>query len=189
MADYTKQDIFDIITEYLEQYGSAVGSYSVHELTPEELTDANLRVLTIPGMRPDNQQWVQTSLRNMLNPIDNAVSDLTTLKTETAAARDAANQAAGSAQDAIDAAETATTYANTQANRAKGYNDHPWQIGDDGFIYVWNETSQSMVRTNRMILEFNDLTEEQKQSLIDEFYQTLVFASVEDVRSAINELT
>lgn len=84
---------------------------------------------------------------------------------------------------------TATNNANTQANRAKGYNDHPWQIGNDGFIYVWNETSQSMVRTNRMILEFNDLTEEQKQSLIDEFYQTLVFASVEDVRNAINELT
>lgn len=94
MADYTKQDIFDIITEYLETYGSAIGSGAVHELTPEELTDENLRVLTIPGMRPDNQQWVQTSMKNMILPITNAVSDITTLKQQTIQVRDEASAAA-----------------------------------------------------------------------------------------------
>lgn len=106
MAEYTKQDIFDIITEYLELYGSAIGSYSVRELTPAELTDATLRVLTIPSMMPDTEEWVCTSLRNMLNPIDNAVTDLTTLKQQTAAARDAANAAAEDVSEAVDQAET-----------------------------------------------------------------------------------
>lgn len=106
MAEYTKEDIFEIITEYLELYGSALGSYSVRELTPAELTDATLRVLTIPSMMPETEEWVCTSLRNMLNPIDNAVTDLTTLKQETAAARDAANAAAEDVQDAVDQAET-----------------------------------------------------------------------------------
>lgn len=90
MADYTKQDIYDIITEYMQTYGSAIGSGAVHELTPEELTDENLRVLTIPGMRPDNQKWVQTSMKNMMQPITHAVSDITILKQQTIAARDGA---------------------------------------------------------------------------------------------------
>lgn len=94
MADYTKQDIYDIITEYMQTYGSAIGSGAVHELTPEELTDENLRVLTIPGMRPDNQKWVQTSMKNMILPITNAVSDITTLKQQTIQVRDEASAAA-----------------------------------------------------------------------------------------------
>lgn len=94
MAEYTKQEIFDIITEYMQTHGSAIGSGAVHELTPEELTDENLRVLTIPGMRPDNQQWVQTSMKNMILPITNAVSDITTLKQQTIQVRDEASAAA-----------------------------------------------------------------------------------------------
>ena len=95
MADYSKQDIFDIITEYLEQYGSALGTGAVHELTPAELTDEALRVLTIPGMRPDTEEWVQTSLRNMMRPITDAVSDLDTLKSNTLEAAQLATTAAG----------------------------------------------------------------------------------------------
>lgn len=99
MAEYTKQEIFDIITEYLELYGSAVGSEAVHELTPEELTDENLRVLTIPGMRPDTEEWVQTSMRNIMKPVTDAVSDFTTLKAEIILARDSANTAATAASN------------------------------------------------------------------------------------------
>lgn len=84
---------------------------------------------------------------------------------------------------------TATNAANTQANRAKAYNDHPWEIGDDGYIYVWDETTQAMVKTNKMIIDFNDLTEAQKQAMIDEFYQTLVFATVAESEAAADELT
>lgn len=106
MAEYTKQDIFNIITEYFELYGSAVGSNSVRELTQAELTDATLRALTIPSVLPNTEEWVCTSLRNMLNPIDSAVSDLVTLKQQTAAARDAANAAAEDVGEAVDQAET-----------------------------------------------------------------------------------
>ena len=98
-------------------------------------------------------------------------------------------------EDATENANTAAGLANekaalaaTEAQRAKGYNDHPWEIGDDGFIYVWNETYQSVVKTNKMILEFNDLTEQQKQSLIDEFYATLTFASIQTCEDIIDEI-
>ena len=65
--------------------------------------------------------------------------------------------------------------AKAEGNRAKGYNDHPWEIRDDGYIYVWDETTQTMVKTNKMIISFEDLTEEQKQELIDLFFEELVF--------------
>lgn len=87
------------------------------------------------------------------------------------------------------ASVSATNAANTEANRAKGYNDHPWEIGNDGYIYVWDETTQAMVKTNKMIIDFNDLTEAQKQAMIDEFYQTLVFATVSESEAAADELT
>lgn len=108
MADWTKQEIFDIITEYLERYGSAVGSDAVRELTPEELTDETLEALTIPSVMPTTEKWVCTSLRNMLKPITDSVDGLEELKDETEDARDAANAAAGSVDQAISDAEAAT---------------------------------------------------------------------------------
>lgn len=111
MADYTKQDIFDIITEYLETYGSAIGSGAVRELSQSELTDETLRILTIPSMLPSTEEWVQTSLHNMMQPITNAVSDLNTLKSQTIQAKDAANAAATRVDDAIEDAEEATDHA------------------------------------------------------------------------------
>ena len=77
-------------------------------------------------------------------------------------------------QDHTDS-EAATDNANTEANRAKGYNDHPWEIGDDGFIYVWDEQTQAMVRTEKMIIDFSDLTPEQQAVMIQEFLARLTF--------------
>lgn len=111
MAEYTKQDIFNIITEYLGLYGSAIGSNSVRELTQAELTDATLRTLTIPSVLPNTEEWVCTSLRNMLNPIDSAVSDLVTLKQQTADARDAALDAADDVENLIRGSEQPIDFA------------------------------------------------------------------------------
>lgn len=74
-----------------------------------------------------------------------------------------------------EASERATLGANTQANRAKGYNDHPWVIGDDGYIYVWNDGTQQMVKTNKMIIDFSDLTPEQQAAMVQEFLSHLTF--------------
>lgn len=74
-----------------------------------------------------------------------------------------------------DNAIRATNAANQQALRAKSYNDNPWEIGDDGYIYVWNETTQSMVRTNKMIIDFSDLTPEQQAAMVQEFLSRLTF--------------
>lgn len=86
------------------------------------------------------------------------------------------------------ASVNATTAANTQANRAQGYNDHPWTIGNDGYIYVWDETTQQMVQTNKMIIDFDDLTDEQIDYMITEFYENLTFATIAESISVANEL-
>ena len=74
-----------------------------------------------------------------------------------------------------EASEAATDAANTEATRAKGYNDHPWQIGNDGHIYVWDEQTQAMVQTTKVIIDFNDLTPEQQAAMVQEFISHLTF--------------
>ena len=94
MADYTKDDIFDIITEYLQKYGSAIGESSVRELTAEELADdENLLALTIPGVIPQTEEWVQTNMRNMVHPINVAVAEWETLEPQIESAITAADGA------------------------------------------------------------------------------------------------
>lgn len=44
--------------------------------------------------------------------------------------------------------EKATSYANTQADRAKALADHPNKVGEDGYWYAWDETSQEYVKTD-----------------------------------------
>lgn len=96
--------------------------------------------------------------------------------------------ATAGANDAAALANTKAQYAETQGDRGKGYNDHPWEIRNDGYIYVWDETTEQMVRTNKMIIDFEDLTEEQKEELIRTFYESLVFASQQTCMDIIDEL-
>lgn len=111
MADYTKQQIFDIITEYLETNGSVVGNGKVRELKETELTDDVLSALTIPSVMSSTQgsttteEWVQTSLKNMMNPITNAVSNLSQKEEAVATAIDKANAAASRAVTAAESTE------------------------------------------------------------------------------------
>ena len=79
------------------------------------------------------------------------------------------------AQGDHDASVRATVAAGREALRAKGYNDNPWDIGEDGYIYVWDETTQAMVRTNKVIIDFNDLTPEQQAAMVQEFISQLTF--------------
>jgi len=88
--------------------------------------------------------------------------------------------------EAISDCNSARDAALLQSVRAKAFNDNPWELRNDGFIWVWDETHDNddgtfgaMTRTNKMIIAFGDLTEEQKQSMIDQFYASLVFVSVE----------
>lgn len=74
-----------------------------------------------------------------------------------------------------DYAKNQGDYAKEQVDRAKGYNDHPWEIGEDGYIYVWDEDTETMIKTDKIIINFNDLTPQQRQDLIDDFFARLVF--------------
>lgn len=95
----TKEEVIAIIIEFLEAYGSQVGSQKVRDLTLAEMTDENLSALIIPSTVPSTGEWVQTTLKTMMRPITNSVRDLETLKTETVNAKDAANNAATGASN------------------------------------------------------------------------------------------
>ena len=101
----------------------------------------------------------------------------------------AAEQKGNTAQSQGNTAESYGTYAKQQGDRAKGYNDHPWEIRSDGYIYVWNESTQAMKKTNKMIIDFSDLTEAQRQAIAQSFYDTLVIASVQTCEDIVTELT
>lgn len=118
---------------------------------------------------------------------------------KTTAANDAAtlaNQKAALADEKATLANTKAGYANEQGNyakaqgdRAKGYNDHPWEIDADGYVCVWDEATQQMIRTNKIILEWGDLTPQQQQAIIDAVKADLIVATVSESRAAAAELT
>ena len=62
-----------------------------------------------------------------------------------------------------------------QTNRAEAYNDHPWEIRNDGFIWVWDEAQHAMRKTNQMIINFDDIPPEQQAAMVQEFLSRLVF--------------
>lgn len=139
MTQEEKQEIINVIIEFLEENGSQVGGQKVRDLTLAEMTDENLSALIIPSEVPSTGEWVQTTLKTMMRPITNNISDLTTLKSQTTTARDAANTAAENA-------DNKANYANTEADRAKNLNDHPAYIGNDDYWYFWNYTLQAYVK-------------------------------------------
>ena len=128
-----------------------------------------------------------TSAANDAATLANGKASLADTKAgEAAAAAALAILKAGDAETAALLANRMAQFSETQGNRAKGYNDHPWEIGNDGYIYVWSEQNEQMVRTNKMIIGFNDLTEAQKQALIGQFYDGLVFASEQLCRDIVS---
>ena len=60
---------------------------------------------------------------------------------------DSLNTVKSNAEAATEAANTATTNANEQADRAKQYSDNPPIVGSDGYWQVWDEQTGSYVKT------------------------------------------
>ncbi len=119
MTEADRQEVLNIIINFMETYGSQVGSEKVVDLTEAEMTDENLTSLIIPAVRPTTKEWVQTTLKTMMRPITRSISDLDEVKRQTLAARDAANDAAASVGEAIEEAEDAASNADTKAEMAE----------------------------------------------------------------------
>lgn len=90
MTSEDRAIVREIIIDFLQENGSQVGSQKVVDLTIAEMTDENLTALIIPSVRPATGEWVQTTLKTMMRPINNGVSDLNSIKSQTIAAMDAA---------------------------------------------------------------------------------------------------
>ena len=135
--------------------------------------------------------WLENKKPEIEAAVETAASDHTRAEGDhTTAGTDHSRAESDHTQAATDSA-----YARAQGDRAKAFNDHPWEIGGDGYIYVWDETHENpdgttgaMVKTNKMIINFDDLTEEQRQQMAQDFYDTLVFASDETCESIVDEL-
>ena len=79
MTSEDRAIVREIIIDFLQENGSQVGSQKVVDLTITEMTDENLTALIIPSVRPATGEWVQTTLKTMMRPINNGVSDLNSI--------------------------------------------------------------------------------------------------------------
>lgn len=179
------QGIYDTVSNWFTSFKSTAEAwYAAFKSECENWLLARKTEWTVfytDGVVPE---WA--NLKGQAQNATQAASDAASLANEKASL---ANSKAGEAELAAALATRNAGFAQTEGSRAKGYNDHPWALGDDGFIYVWNENTDSMVKTNKMIISFNDLTESQRQSMIDQFYAGLVFASKETCETIVEELT
>lgn len=84
---------------------------------------------------------------------------------------------------AISNAETATDHANSQARYAENVADHPSYIadgsedkpGDVGYVYQWNYAAQQYVRGKRIALDWNSMSQDEKDALAAEVLAKISF--------------
>lgn len=101
------------------------------------------------------------------------------------------------AVNATNAANTAAAYANTQGGYAEEWNSNPPYIGDGttgdlNYWYLYDITTHEYIKgayAKGNDLDYSTMTPEEIQMLIDNIKADLVFATVEETISAINELT
>lgn len=112
-----------------------------------------------------------------------AQSDHSTATTDHSTAQSdhtAATNATAAANNATTAANNAATYANNQGNYSKNMADHPAYIGEDNYWYIWNYAQQKYVKSSYAKgddLDWESMTEEEKQALADEVLSRIAFDS------------
>lgn len=93
------------------------------------------------------------------------------------------------------ASEQATNYANQQAELLEEWNTHQPYIGDgttgdENYWYIWsNGQYVKSVYAKGNDLHWEDMTETEKQDLAARVLAQLVFATPEETRAMLNELT
>ena len=108
-----------------------------------------------------------------------------------------ANEKATLADQKATLAQTQADYAKQQGDRAKETADYPDQIRSDGYVWTYDPDDASAGddgyrRTAYKVdaaLDFDALTPEQYQSLIDNIQAGMVFATAATCESIIDELT
>ena len=160
--------------------------------TIQQTWDAWFSDVLPTGVRSIWTTWFgarQTEWNTMSTEVGNATEMAAQAAGNADSAARNAQQKAGVAEDKAALAGEKAKYAKDEGDRAKAFNDHPWEIRDDGFIYVWDEMTQAMVKTNKVIIDFSDLTPEQQAAIVQEFLSHIVYASVDESEAAADELT
>lgn len=89
-------------------------------------------------------------------------------------------------------AETQGDYAKAQGDYAKEWNDHPPYIGEDEYWYIWDSTNSQYAKSIKAQgddLNWDEMTEEEKEDLAQRVLNVLIFASVATCEEIIDELT
>lgn len=167
---------------------AASNANSKAALADTAATNANAKA-TLADNAATSANTAATNANNKATLADNAATNANAKATLADEKATYAKNQGDYAKEQGDYAKDQGDYAKTQGNRAKGYNDHPWSIGSDGYIYVWDETTQAMKKTNKMIIDFSDLTTAQQQAMMQEFFNNLTYATVAESQAAARELT
>lgn len=69
---------------------------------------------------------------------------------------------------------------------ADGTTDYP---GDTGYFYSWDYGRQTYVRQAKLSLDWQSMTQAERDALADEMYRRIVVATVAECRLAMSELT
>lgn len=107
-----------------------------------------------------------------------------------------ANDKAGYATNQGDYAKTKGDYAKTQGDYAKTRGDYPDQIRSDGYVWTYDPDNagagaDGYYRTAYKVdasLDFDTLTPEQYQALVENVKENMVFASPATCESIIDEI-
>ena len=144
-------------------------------------------------------EWLNTMKPAIQDAIDTADADHTTAYSDHQTA-DADHQTADADHQTADAdhtaSSTATSAANTQAGRAKAWADHPPFIGDGttgdlNYWYLYDETTASYVKSiyaKGDDLDWDTITQEERELLIQEILNSLIFATNATCQSIVDEL-
>lgn len=143
--------------------------------------------------------WLTSMKPAIESAITTAGTDHTTALSDHSTA-DADHQRADADHQTADAdhaaSSTATSAANTQAGRAKAWADHPPFIGDGttgdlNYWYLYDETTAAYVKSiyaKGDDLDWDTITQEERELLIQEILNSLIFATNATCQSIVDEL-
>lgn len=216
MADNQFLQQFD---EAMEQRGAIIGGERVDVLTEDEVDDATTIPATkIDSTSGEAVGWYVAPLSVIMKPIRAAISTLSELITSVTQQGNRAEQAAGRVDAVITTANTdhtraeqdhstATsdhttaqsdhTTAGQDHTRSENIVAHPPYIadgttaypGDTGYFYSWDYGRQTYVRQAKLSLDWQSMTQAERDALADEMYRRIVVATVAECQAAMNELT
>ena len=168
-------------------YGQAIEDTSAVKVIdkPEDIEG----MLSLPGVEFDDDGNVTGYAQVHYKFLADALAAMQTATTDAGTATEGAE---GAAETANTAAENAERY----ANYAREMTEHPMYVadgtsqrpGDVGYVYEWDFSTSSYVRGARLSLDYDSMSQAEKDALAQSVLDNLTFASAATCASIVDEL-